>query len=136
MCPPLEGVLQSKLPVDQLVEHGINIVGTTILIIQVVSRLPHVNIYSPWLLTFGIPSNGLKPSRSAEKGNASSPMGSSCRSASSGRRRSPPPPPLSDRGCLPRCSWYFRQPPATVMDQCPGLRMTLVQPSLRASKFS
>src|ERR1019366_10323777 len=48
MCPPLAGVLQSKLPVDQFVEHGINIVGTTILIIQVVSMLPHVNA-KQWL---------------------------------------------------------------------------------------
>jgi len=43
MCPPLAGVVQGKFPVDQLVEHGVNIVGTAILIIQVISMLPHVN---------------------------------------------------------------------------------------------
>ena len=35
-------VLPDELPVDQLVQHGIHIVGTTILIIQIVSMHPHV----------------------------------------------------------------------------------------------
>src|ERR1700690_1607847 len=41
--PSLAGVLQGKFPVDQLIEHGINIVCTSVLAIQVVSVLPHVN---------------------------------------------------------------------------------------------
>jgi hypothetical protein len=36
-------VLQRKFPIDQLVEDGINVVGTSILIIEVISVLPHVN---------------------------------------------------------------------------------------------
>jgi hypothetical protein len=43
MYPLLSGVLQGKFPVDQLVEHGVSIVGTAILIVQVISMLPHVN---------------------------------------------------------------------------------------------
>ena len=37
------GFLHGKFPVDQLVEHGINIVGPPVLVIQVVSVLPHIN---------------------------------------------------------------------------------------------
>jgi hypothetical protein len=36
-------VLQGKFPIDQLVEQSIDIVGPTILIIQVVSMLPTID---------------------------------------------------------------------------------------------
>jgi hypothetical protein len=37
--PALAGVLQGKFPIDQLIQHGINIVSPTILIIQAVYLL-------------------------------------------------------------------------------------------------
>jgi len=37
------GVLQGKFPVDQLVYHGVDIVRTSILIIQVVGVFPHID---------------------------------------------------------------------------------------------
>jgi len=48
----LAEVLQGEFPIYQLVEHGADIIGLAILIIQVISMLPHVN-GKQWLYACG-----------------------------------------------------------------------------------
>ena len=45
-------VLGSKFPVDQILQHSGNVVGSPVLVVQVVGMLPNIN-GEQWLLTVG-----------------------------------------------------------------------------------